>query len=174
MNQFKCVMCKKTFYGEPARKNACGTFCRECSDTIANKVSETNLIKKKGIGAKMKTDRLEFNKNLYDNLKSKGWVSVKDAAEIVGVTTGGSFIDQLKRFGIPSVLFPCGGNRTRTLFLKESVLAYCDYRSSLFSVDKNNNQKEVEKQIVSEKSESDARLDRVERMLNKLTSALGV
>ena len=42
MNIYNCCMCKKAFTGVPAWKNAAGDFCPECRAEVMKRVAEAN------------------------------------------------------------------------------------------------------------------------------------
>ena len=42
MNSYNCCMCKRTFTGTPAWKNAAGDFCPECRAEVMKRMAEGN------------------------------------------------------------------------------------------------------------------------------------
>ena len=153
---YKCSMCKIRHDGEPAFVNACGKFCASCKAKIHERAAEGT-----------RKQSLKFNGRCI-------W-----CGEMITEET-----KQPRANNSDNVCQPCALRRDwllNAIRLSDRPAKYVAHREERERPMREERQRVIEATqqekpaiAVAEPSETEARLMRLEKMLNKLTSALGV
>lgn len=149
-----CVTCKKSFYGDPGVTNACGTFCKSCWSNMREKMSQS--------GGK-------FSK-------------YKRMGESICIWCGIELDEDSKAGGKELVCAPCDKNRRWLLSCIRATPHAAKYVSGVEEREKKardariKNMEAAMKQNPATKEEEqggDDRIDRLEKMMEKLVASLG-